>query len=60
MEARYVAKALKEAAVEVVYMLTDGQEMGAPDPRQLGLITAIYFIGCLCGSVPAQLITDRL
>lgn len=35
------------------------KEMGNPAPDRLGLITAIYFIGCFCGSVPAQLITDH-
>lgn len=34
--------------------------MGDPKPSELGFITAIYFIGCFCGSVPAQLISDKL
>ncbi|KPI45215.1 Lactose permease [Cyphellophora attinorum] len=34
-------------------------DMGTPTPSQLGLITAIYFIGTFCGSVPASIITDK-
>ncbi|KAK5056833.1 hypothetical protein LTR84_012365 [Exophiala bonariae] len=33
--------------------------MGTPTPSQLGLITAIYFIGVFCGGVPASIVTDR-
>lgn len=33
--------------------------MGSPDSSQLGLITAIYFVGCLIGSFPAAMITDK-
>ncbi|CAJ2500434.1 Uu.00g032870.m01.CDS01 [Anthostomella pinea] len=35
------------------------EDMGSPTSSQLGLISAIYFIGCLCGSIPAALLTDR-
>ncbi|RDW66005.1 lactose permease [Coleophoma cylindrospora] len=34
-------------------------DMGHPNASQLGLITAIYFIGTFCGSVPASIITDK-
>ncbi|KAH8660091.1 general substrate transporter [Xylariales sp. PMI_506] len=33
-------------------------EMGSPSSSQVGLISAIYFIGCLVGSIPAAIITD--
>ncbi|KAF2811402.1 general substrate transporter [Mytilinidion resinicola] len=34
-------------------------DMGKPTASQLGVITAIYFIGCLCGSIPASIVTDK-
>ncbi|KAH8898804.1 general substrate transporter [Thozetella sp. PMI_491] len=35
------------------------REMGMPNSSELGVITAIYFIGCLVGSIPASWITDK-
>jgi hypothetical protein len=35
-------------------------EMGSPNSSQLGLISAIYFMGCLVGSFPAAIVTDKL
>ncbi|KAH7028757.1 general substrate transporter [Microdochium trichocladiopsis] len=34
-------------------------EMGTPNSSQLGLISAIYFMGCFAGSIPAAMITDK-
>ncbi|KAK6081348.1 hypothetical protein SCUP515_03036 [Seiridium cupressi] len=34
-------------------------EMGSPNSSQLGLISAIYFIGCLIGGFPAAFVTDK-
>jgi fucose permease len=56
MESRYAIFATLDMPTTNI-CLTD---MGTPTPSQLGLITAIYFIGTFCGSVPASIITDKL
>lgn len=36
------------------------KETGTPNTSEIGLITAIYFVGTLCGSIPGSVITDKL
>ncbi|KAM0815024.1 hypothetical protein AB5N19_00817 [Seiridium cardinale] len=36
------------------------REMGSPNSSQLGLVSAIYFIGCLLGGFPEAFVTDKL
>ncbi|EGV63739.1 hypothetical protein PSN45_004195 [Yamadazyma tenuis] len=33
--------------------------LGNPDSSQLGIITSIYFMGCLAGSIPCGMFADR-